>query len=319
LNVGSGIELGDCAIAGATYPDFAGVVGHWFRVRGDAKVEIRTGKLATGDMCLKLSTGDSISNAPCESEAGSLGQAWEMDIPTELPRLGDSISGGRKSYVGKLLMWKPGVGLGNCSGALTKGFVVVTAGHCRGLRLNADSPRYDRFFFVPEILATPDIIDAPRGVYEIIGYSSEYNPDVFFGKAVPASPQAADAILRSFRKDAYTDRGLTNPTIQIGPTDVTDSEFPEVVFPGPFDDAYESFGMPFQYRTSKEMLRCKGSNVGTRLGRRVIKCKLFEGASGGPVFRNGTIAAANSISYGDQLAPSFFGTRVRRIYNKVRP
>jgi hypothetical protein len=181
-------------------------------------------------------------------------------------------------------MWKPGVRLGNCSGAITKGFIVVSAGHCRGIRLEADSLRSDRFFFVPEILATPDILEAPRGVYEIKGYSSEHNPDVFSGKAVPATPQAADAMPRSFREDAYAEVGLTNPTIQIGPTDVTDAEFPEVVFPGPFDDAYESFGMPFQYRISKEMLRCKGSNVGKRLGQPAITCKMFEGASGGPTF-----------------------------------
>jgi hypothetical protein len=96
LSVDSRVELGDCAISGATYPNFDGVIGHFFRVRGDGRVEIRAGKLVTGAMCLEATTGGDVASTPCENEAGTLGNGWQVDIPEGVPAVGDSIPGDAK-------------------------------------------------------------------------------------------------------------------------------------------------------------------------------------------------------------------------------
>jgi hypothetical protein len=41
-----------------------------------------------------------VTNEPSENAGGSLGQAWNVNVPADLPRLGDSIPNGRQPNVG---------------------------------------------------------------------------------------------------------------------------------------------------------------------------------------------------------------------------
>jgi hypothetical protein len=214
------------------------------------------------------------------------------------------------------MMFATGKKVGGCSASMTEGFIVATSGHCRGIALRPDAPRYEKIFFVPEVVMAPSVIEAPFGVYELGASVSSYDPDVLFGRAVPITNEGAKVVLDALALNTYAAAGLPLPETRIRSPYPANTVFPAVAFNSPKARPYENFGAPIQFRTSKEMLKCSGLKPSIAF-RTSIRCKMFEGSSGGPFYQQGELTGTNSVANNEVVWPAFFGDRVQALYRSL--